>query len=190
MMKINFSFENIIDYLKNKRNFFSMGMIIVAVIASFIIHVNQVKKIQSLTLAKDAEFNKSKVLTDISTSEKEIKAYKNNLSRKDIVLVTNTLTNIAKDSNVALVSVKVGTEENQLLYTRARFVCVIGADSYHDLSKFISKLENHPGIFNIDEIDIKAQDEGLDSDKELTYAPKPKGRLVVNLIISSIAFKG
>jgi hypothetical protein len=189
-MKIAFSIDAVMDYVKDKRHYFSMAMIIIAVITSLVINNGQAKKIGSLTISRDAEMSKSQVLTDISNSEKTIKSFMTTLAKRDIVSVTDILTNTAKTSNVALVSIKKSSEENQPLYTKSRFVCVIGADSYHDIGRFISRLENHPGVFYIDAISINAQDEGLGLDSELFKAPKPKSKLSVDLMLSIIAFKG
>lgn len=190
-MKIAFSIDMVMDYIKDKRHYFGMAIIIITIIFSLGINKNQAKKIESLTIERDAELNKSKVLTDISNSEKAMKSLKSTLAKKDIVSVTDILTNMAKNSNVALVSIKKISEENQPLYTSSHFVCVIGANSYHDVGRFISKIENHPGVFYIDTISIKAQDEVSELVvKEAPQFQNTKSKLSVDLIFSIIAFKG
>jgi hypothetical protein len=189
-MKIAFSVDMIMDYVTDKRHYFSIGMIVLSLIASLIINKGQSKKIESLTVVRDAEMKKSEILTDLSNSERAIKSLASTLARKDIVSVTDILTNTAKDSNVTLVSIKKNSEENRPLYTSSRFICAIGANTYHDIGKFIGKLENHPGVFYIDAISMKAQDEGLGTDKGLSQVEKIKSKLNVDLILSIIAFKG
>lgn len=190
-MKIAFSVDTIKDYFQDKKNYFSIAMVIFTIITSLVINKSQEKKIESLSIERDAEMKKSQALLDISNSEKAMKSLKNTLAKKDIVSVTDILTNTAKASNIALVSVKKSSEENQALYTSSRFICVIGADSYHDIGKFISKIENHPGIFYIDAMSVNAaQEESPEADKGLFRIQKEKNKLNVDLILSIIAFKG
>jgi hypothetical protein len=189
-MKIAFSVDMITDYIKDRRHYFSIGIVILTIIISLIINKGQAKKIESLTFERDVEMRKNDVLTDLSNSEKAIKSFASTLAKKDIVSVTDILTNTAKDSNVALVSIKKDSEENHPLYTSSRFICAIGANAYHDIGKFISKLENHSGVFYIDAISIKAQEENLETDKGSLRVDKARNKLNVDLILSIIAFKG
>jgi Tfp pilus assembly protein PilO len=102
----------------------------------------------------------------------------------------NTFSSIARDFNVRLISVSPGNEENQPLYIKTPFTLVIGADSYHTIGKFISSLENQPGIYFVETISIRSQEESRTPAQELTQEPKLADKLIVNLILSIIAFKG
>jgi len=75
------------------------------------------------------------------------------------------------------------------LYIKYPFTLVIGSDSYHDIGKFISSIENNPSIFFIDAMSIKAQEENQEQEKESIRATKPAEKLSVILTLSIIAFK-
>ncbi len=101
----------------------------------------------------------------------------------------DTISGIAKDSNVLLVSIKPGTEENQPLYIKYPFVLVIGVDSYHAIGKFISRIENQSDIYLVEAISIKFQDASRRQEKELVEVTRPTNKLIVNLTLSMIAVK-
>jgi len=190
-MRIGYPREKSMNlFLKGRKRVLSIGIILFTLIITLIIYRIQTKKIESLCVDKDTELKKDEVLKEISRSEKTIKLYKNLLSRKDASSVMNTISNIARDSNVKLISIKPGSEENQPLYIRCPFILVIGADSYHAIGKFISSIESQSDIYFVDTISIRSQEESQTSDKELTGVSKPANKLIVNLILSVIAFKG
>ncbi|MDP3731524.1 MAG: type 4a pilus biogenesis protein PilO [Candidatus Omnitrophota bacterium] len=168
-MKIEYSKEKLINlFLKGRKKVLSIGITIFTIIITLIIHSIQGKKIESLHINKDAELKKNEVLSEISRSEKAIELYKNLLSKKDASLVTNTLTDIARDSRVRLISIKPDTEINRPLYIKYPFILVIGADNYHAIGKFISSIENQPDIYFVDGISIRFQRESRTPDKEST----------------------
>jgi len=190
-MAMGFSREKLMNlFTMDKKKIFSIGIIIITIVAALIIHGSQTKKIDSLRVERDAELKKNETLNDISRSEKTIKLYSNILSKKDAASVMNTLSGIAKESDITIVSIKPDTEENRTLYIRSPFSLVIETDNYHAIGKFISRIENNPDIYFVDAINIKAQEESPTPDKELTQMPKPANKLIVNLILSIIAFKG
>ncbi len=188
-MRIGYSREELIDlFLKGKKRVLSIGIIIVTLIIALIIYSAQTQQIESLQSKKDAELKKNDVLEEISRVEKTIKLYRNVLSKKEASSVINTVSNIARDSNVRVISVNPGNEENQPLYIKTPFILVISADNYHAIGKFISKIENQSDIYFVDAISIRSQEESQTPDKELTQ--KQTNKLIVNLILSIIAFKG
>lgn len=189
-MKAGYSRDKLIDLLlKGKKRFLSIGLIILTLIIASSIYRNQSKGIESLNVKKDTEIKKNEVLKETSQLETRIKFYKNLLSKKDASLVINTISNIAKDSNVMLISIKPSTEENQPLYIKYPFVLVIGADSYHAIGKFISKIENQSDIYLVEAISIKLQGGSQRQEKESAGVPEPTNKLIVNLTLSIIAFK-
>ncbi len=190
-MKIEYSKEKLINlFIKGRKKVLSIGMAVFTIIITLIIHSIQAKKIESLHINKDAELKKNEVLSEISRSGKAVELYNNLLKHKDASLVTNTLTDIARDSRVRVISIKPDTEINRPLYIKYPFILVIGADSYHAIGKFISSIENQPEIYFVDGISIKFQKESRAADKELTQGADPANKFTVNLILSIIAFKG
>ena len=190
-MKIEYSKERLMDlFLKGRKRVLSIGIILFTLSITLIIYRMQTKQIESLYVNKDTELKKNDVLNEISRAEKAIKLYKNLLSQREASSVMNTLSDIARGSNVRLISIKPAREENQPLYIRTPFILVIGADNYHAIGKFISKFENQSDIYFIDTISIRSQEESRTPAQELTEVSKPTNKLIVNLIFSIIAFKG
>jgi len=190
-MKIEYSKEKLMNvFLKGGKRVLSIGIILFTLSIALIIYRIQTKQIESLYVNKDTELKKNDVLNEINRSEKAIKLYKNLLSQKDASLLMNTISDIARNSNVRLISIKPDREENQPLYIKTHFILVIGADNYHAIGKFISKLENQSDIYFIDTISIRSQEESRTPVQELTKVSKPANRLIINLILSIIAFKG
>ncbi len=190
-MNIGFFREKLMNlFTMDKKKIFGIGIIIITIVVALVIHKSQTKKVESLHAQKDAELKKNEILTEIGRSEKTIKLYGNILGKKDPASVMNALSSIAKESKVTMVSIKADSEENRSLYIRSPFSLVIEANSYHAIGKFISKVENNADIYFVDAISIKAREESQTPDKESTQVPKPANKLIVNLILSIIAFKG
>lgn len=190
-MRLEFSIGKIINlFFKGKKNIFNLGIIILTLIIVSSVYRNQNKTIESLNIKKETEIKKNEVLNEISRSEKKFKSYGNLLGKKDATSVVDTIKNLAKDSGVEAISVKPGTEEVQLFYIKYPFILVISADSYHAIGKFIDKIESHPDVYFVDAISIRSQQESETLDKESAQMPKSANRLIVDLILSIIAFKG
>ncbi len=190
-MNIGFSQEKLTDlFLNGRKKVLRIAIIALSLFIALIVYISQTKNIESLRIREDMERKKNDVLGEIARSEKTIKLYKNMLSQKDALSVMNVLGNIAKESNVTLVSIKPANEENRPLYIKFPFVLVIAADNYHAMGKFISKIENEPGNYSVDAINIRPQEESRGPDRELTKGAKPAKKLILNLILSIIAFKG
>ena len=190
-MKIEYSQEKLMNlFLKGRKRVLSIGIILFTLSIALIIYRIQTKQIESLYVNKDTELKKNDVLNEISRSEKAIKLYKNLLSQKDASSVMNTISGIARGSNVRLISIKPDREENQPLYIKTPFILVIGADNYHAIGQFISSTENQSDIYFIDAISIRSQEESRTPDQELTETSQPTDKLIINLILSIIAFKG
>lgn len=189
-MKIEYSREKMEElFLKGKKRIISLVLIVLTLMVVSSVYQNQSKKVESLRAAKEAELKKNEVLQGIGRSEKTLKLYNNLLGKKDPYLVMNALTDIANDSGVVLVSVKPGTEIKQPLYIKQPFNLVASAESYHAIGKFISSIENHPDIFFIDAVIIRAQENRQTRESEAGQASKPAEKLNINLSLSTIVFK-
>lgn len=167
---------------KYKNKIFNIAIIILTLIIVSNIYKSQTKNIESLKETRDTEIKKNEVLTSISQLEKKINIYKSLLSKKDISLVINTIGNIARDSNVKIISVQPQAEENYPAYVRYPFDLVISVDGYHSIGKFVSKIEGYStDVFFIDKANIKPTEKTKES--EQTH------KLIVNLTISTVVFK-
>jgi len=189
-MKIGYSREKLEDlFAKGRKKIISIIIIILTLIIVLSIYGTQSKKIESLRAAKDAQMKKNEVLQQIAQSEKTIKLYKELVGKKDAYTVMNTIDSIVKESSVRLISLKPETERGYPLYIEYPFSLVVATNSYHAIGKFISNIENHPDIFFIDAMSIKANGENQAQEGEPAQASKPTEKLTVNLTLTIIAFK-
>jgi len=179
-MKTIYSREELIGLLiENKEKVLSIVIIIFTLIIAANIYKNQTSKLQSLNTQRDTEIKKNIVLNDIKDSEKKVEFYKNLLTEKGPASITAKINDIARDSNVKIISIQPGIQEQQSLYTKYPFVLTIGAESYHAIGNFISKIENYSDLYFVDTIKIVSSEAGQTSSK-----------LTVNLTVTVIAFTG
>lgn len=159
------------------------GAVILGVLfIALAVYRNQVKNEESLRAKKGIEIKKNEAFLSIAESQEKAGLYKKNLAKKDASSVINTITGIAKNSNLKIIAVKPGTEEERPFYTKYPFTLVISVDSYHTFGKFIADIESYPAIlFFIDRAELKPA-EGHEGREE-------NGRLFINLIISTVVFK-
>jgi len=184
-MRIEYPKEKLMDlFIKGRKNSLSIGVIVFTLILSLIIHRIQTKKIGELDVKKSAETKRNEVLKEIAQSEKTINLYKNIFSKKDASLIMEAVSDIVRDSNVRLISIKPEKEERQPLYVKYPFTLVVGADNYHTIGKFINKIEERPEAYFIDALSMRSQEEAADQ------APRQTSKLIVDITLSIIEFKG
>jgi hypothetical protein len=169
--------------IKQRNKILNIGIILLTFIIANNIYKSQIKSIQSLREKIEAETKKNEMLSNISQSEKILNAYKNLLNKKDISQVKSisisTISNIAKDSNVKIALVKPLAEDNQSVYSRYSFSLVLNAPNYHNVGKFINRLESHPDVYFVDKVIIKR----INKESATEY------NLIVELTLSTIVFK-
>lgn len=161
---------------KYKNKILNIAIIILALIISSNIYKKQAKEIESLKGKTNVEIKKNNMLKNISQLEKRINTYRNLFAKKDVSLVINTISNIAKESGIKIVSIKPIPEQRQIYpeYIKFPFNLVLTASKYHALGKFISKVEGYRDVYVVDSL-------------EMRFEPT-KEELTVNLKVSSIAF--
>jgi len=175
--------DGFIGKYKNKILNINIALIIVALIIA-----NNIYKRQTVTMAllkrnNDAEIKKNEVLENISQLEKKINSYKNALNKKDMTLVMNAVNNIAKELGIKIISFKPQNEKDYSVYVKYPFNLAIGIKDYHQLGRFVAKIENSADIYMVDSMNIR------------TLAEEQKGageteKFTVELILSRILFKG
>lgn len=172
-------FISLINRYKNYiLNIIIIGLVL---IIAMNIHKNQTKNIALLRETKKLEIRKNAVLGDIAQSEEKIRVFKDAVNKKDISSTMNTVSNIAKDLSIKIISFKPQSERNYTFYVKYPFDLSISAPDYHSIGKFISKLENHPDIYTVDRISIRpllARGEGA-----------PTHKLIADLTINTILVK-
>jgi len=72
-------------------------------------------------------------------------------------------------------------EDNNPLFIRYPVNLVLNASSYHDIARFISKVESYPNIYMVESMRIDPVDRSKEA--EAIY------RLSVSLTISTVSFK-
>ncbi len=187
-MRIGYPKEKLAAFfIKNKEKIFSIIVIMLSLIIVVVIYNNQAKKLKLLNIRRNAEIKKNTVLNDIKQSEKRMEFYKNLSKDRDPNSITDTIRNIAKETNVKIVYIEMGVEDKQPLYIIYPLVLTIGADSYHALGKFINKIENYSYTYSVEAVSIVNQ---AAIDKEQIQPQRPAGKLTTRLTLMVIIFTG
>ncbi len=140
---------------KHKNKILNFALFLLALIIAGNIYKQQVKDIESLKAKIELEIKKNGVLESISKLEKRINSYKKLLAKKDASLIINTITNIARESGIKIVSIRPVSEQRYQEYIKFPFNLTLIASDYHALSKFISKVETYQDLYSVDSIDMR-----------------------------------
>jgi Tfp pilus assembly protein PilO len=169
---------NLLTLISDKNKIINAIIILVTLPIAVNIYKFQTRNIDALNMQKDIEIKKNEILEKIGQSEKKINAYKELLNKKDISLIVNTISNIAKNSGIEVISIKPVNREDLSVYSRYSFALTINADSYHLIGGFISSLESCPDVYFIDRITINVIERDQKTEK-----------LGADLVLSTILFK-
>jgi Tfp pilus assembly protein PilO len=172
------------DYFsKNKNKLVNGGVIILAVFIAFYLYGLQAQQLVSLRESKNEEIKKSEIIESLNKVEKKISKYKQIFTKKDLGSVIDAMTEIARDSQVQVISVKPGPEERKADYIKTSFFIVVRVADYHALGNFISKVENYKDLFMVEEVNISSVS-GNQPDMGAEDAPG----LDISLRISTITY--
>lgn len=166
-----------INELINKHKNKALNAVIILLIlycANYIFN-KQNKVLESLKKKNESEISKNNVLEGISILERKIDSYKDLLGKKDASYIMNTLSNIAKESGIKIISIRPSGEQVFPEFVKLPFDLIVSSADYHALGKFISRIEDYQDVYMVENIDISPD--------------RQKKELSVNLTISSIAFK-
>jgi Tfp pilus assembly protein PilO len=159
---------------KYKNTIFNILIVIVALIISNIIYKSQSKTFEILKLNNEKELKKNKVLNNIKRLDEAFLNYKNAINKKDVSLLINNISSIARDSGLVIDLLKPLTESAESIYINYPFELRMHANSYHEVGRFMSRLESDPDIYIVDSMVIN-----LDPESQ-------KGRLLVTLKFRTI----
>lgn len=158
-------FTNLVSKYKgrllDKSKILNLGIIILTLFIASNIYKSQAGNIASLNERKNTLLKKNAVLTDINQSEQKFNSYKGIINTKEISSVLKTLSNLAQDLKINIISLKPLTEETRSAYVKYPFKLAVEAADYHSIARFIAKLENSADIYIIDNISLskrQAQD--------------------------------
>ncbi len=148
------------DFLnKYKKNTLNVIVIIAALIIAGNIYKGQSKTIALLKERKESEAKKNELLLGLSQLENKMSMYKDAIGKKDVSLIINTVSGIAKDTGVNIISLKPEDAQADSFYMRYPFVLDVQANNYHSIGKFISRLESSPDIYIVELLTIRAEAE-------------------------------
>ena len=166
---------------KNKNKILNFGIILLAVFIALQIYKSVDQQINSLTVTKNEELKKNRVMEDIAALEKKIEGYKKAFDKKDMGSVVEAISNIAKASSVNIVSIKPIGEETSADYLKLSFLITVSSPDYHSLGNFVSQIEGNKNIYMVNEVSIKSADPE-------NAADGAKANLNVILKVSTISY--
>ena len=166
---------------KYKNKILNFGIVILALFIALQIYEKGDQQINSLIRQKDDAIKKNKVMEEIAGLEKRMEAYKKVFVKKDISSVMNTISGIAKNSSVKIISIKPSNEEAYANYTKSSFLINVSAPNYHFLGDFISRIESCKDVYLVGEVSISSPDSDQETEED-------KADLNVSLQISTISY--
>jgi len=172
----------------NLNQVISLVILAIAFLVAINIYKGQNRKIAIIRNDQSDLKKKSDILFTIRDLKESFVLYKSTLKARDSREIISTIMNLATESgvNITLLRPKEQTSvSNRMrrgaIYDKVFFDLSIQVDSYHQLGKFISRLENDPMMFSIESlrIDISATEMELISPKKMQ----------VDLTVSQLFFK-
>jgi len=168
----------IIDlFEKNKNKILNFGILVLAFFVAWQIWQAADQKVNTLNQQKTDELNKNTAMVEIAGFERKIDGYKNIFTKKDVGSVMDTISSIAKNCLIKIVSIKPGEERVYSDYIKSSFIVSISAPGYHALGNFISQIESFQDIYIVDEVNVASN------------ASQAVENLNVNLKISTISYQ-
>ena len=138
--------------IKNKNKVLNFGVILLLLFIAFQIYRAANKQEGTLSVAKENELKKNKVIQNIGSLEKAIEGYKKVFVKQDLGSIMDTMSALAKTSSIEILSLKPINEESYPDYVKFLFSLTAKAPNYHSLADFISKIENYKDIYFVDEV--------------------------------------
>lgn len=143
-----------VPFNRYKNIIINITVVIIALLIASNIYKARSKVFDTVRENKDQEIERNKLLENMSKLDKKINSYKSFLNKKDISLVINHISSIAKSSGIQINSVKPEAEQHYPNYFRYGFNFTINARDYNALGDFISKLESSSDVYMVDNINI------------------------------------
>jgi Tfp pilus assembly protein PilO len=182
------------DLLKIKKiNLSQIANLVILLIAGIValnIYQRQNKKITSVLKLHKDQSEKNELLLQIDDINKSIESYKENFGYRDRREIINMITNIARSSGVNILALRPQEKAKKVkseIYDKVFFDVDIQANSYHEIGKFISRLESNPVIFIVESIVIEPTSDTKRTKK--TELEIELEKLGARLTISQLFFK-
>ncbi len=147
---------------RNKNKIINILFLALSLFVAGKIYSGQLKSRNLLVEKKDRESKKNIILEGINDTVKKIEAYRKLLGEKDASGVINTVGNIANQTGIKIISIKPIKQERLPEYVKIPYRLELMTESYHNLGRFLSRLESHADIFMVDTMDLKADERTKD----------------------------
>ncbi|MCX5697273.1 MAG: type 4a pilus biogenesis protein PilO [Candidatus Omnitrophica bacterium] len=164
---------------RHKSLILNIFMVLAALYFASKVYTFQSKKIVKLSRDRNNSLKKNEALEDIRKLENRLNLYRSFMT-KDVSLVVNTLSDLAKQSSIRIVAISPEAEQDTSAYIKYPFSLSLEADNYNNLGSFMSKFESHHDIFTVDSIVIKPG---------IVEAGSKKTKLLVNIKMNTVLFK-
>lgn len=146
------------ELITKHKNKIIQGLLILLVIYIAVgIFKKQAQELVNIKANRENELKKNSATEQLQKAQGQLLEYKKYVNKKDINSTMNTLTNIAQVSGVKIISVKPLAERVFVQHSEYPFNLKIEAESYHQLGRFISRLESNPDIYNVQSAHITPQ---------------------------------
>ena len=166
-------------FYQHKNKVVNTAILILAMLLAHNIYQHQLRVGASLRQRIDTEEKKNVILNNIQLLEKKIKDYKNFFNRKDISVAMNIISEITQNFAINVVSIKPLTPKEKPLYIKHFFYVKLEASNYHEIGKFIGKLESRSELYCVEDLRIS----------QLHSYGQERRALGVELTISTILLK-
>lgn len=176
-----------IEKKKINKNIIASAVIIVATLfagAVFIYapFVNKAKNLRSNILQ---ERDRNILIGKIRALDKHLNIYGKRIpDGRGVSWLLSEVSDMAAKEKIELPSIKPGLPEDRGGYTKL-YVILDTLSTYHQLGKFISRIESSEKFLRVESIDIKRLDmnEGFDKEESKYKAFDVKGHIVVSTIV-------
>lgn len=142
---------------QHKNKVVNSAILILAILFANSIYQQQITAADALKQRREIEEKKNFVLGDIQQLEKRIRQYQNFVNRKDVSVVMNIMSELAQDFSINVISIRPETQQENPLYTRYFFVLKLEARDFHDIGKFIGRLESSSELYSVENLIIAPQ---------------------------------
>ena len=142
-------------------------------------------KSKSLKVEVLHEKNRNLVIGKIRAIGKHMKVYNKRVPKnRGITWLLNKVSEMAKEQQIEVVSVKPGSPEGMAMYTKL-YVTMDTYSSYDQLGKFISVVESSEQFLRVEDIKMQRLDveEGFDKETSSFKPSDIKGYIVISAVI-------
>jgi Tfp pilus assembly protein PilO len=143
------------DALKAKNKIINVVVLIIGVVVALQVYKGNLKKIEVLRGQQDAERKKNELLSEISQLDAKLDAFRNTLSPKDVNTVMNSITVLAQETGLKIMSFRPSIDQPYPEYVKSPYNLEVSAPDYHSLGRFVSKVESASEMYMVDRMNIR-----------------------------------